>query len=181
MGIAELKNRGGSPGKNDVIVFYAKILDYLLSNPELAQQDITLAFVSQTTFDLRGLAACLGLGIHPVASSLRPLPVLVDNARRMEVELRNGLVVGSHVLDDYEDFCAQINRLGLVLYETWLDNRVGYLTEDRMTFQAIAPINVDDAARDFLQVNSDYMRIIADFLHAKHQECEVPDYEHYQL
>ena len=88
---AELKNLGGGPGKNDIIVFYAKILDYLLANPDLAYDDICLAFVSRVTFDQRGLSACLGLGIHPIASDIRPLPVLINNAMSMQ----NG--VGSRV------------------------------------------------------------------------------------
>lgn len=169
VGIAELKNRGGSPGKNDIIVFYAKILDYLLANPDWAHHDITLAFVSRTTFDLRGLATCLGLGIHPIASDLRPLPVLVDNARIMAEELHNGLVISPCILDNFEDLCAQLNRLGLILRETWLDSRIGYLNEGKMTFQAIDPISVDDVAADFRRANSDFMTIIEDFRRAKQQ------------
>ena len=124
--VAELKNRGGSPGKNDIIVFYAKILDYMLANPDLASEEICLAFMSTTSFDDRGLAACLGLGIHPVSSDIRPLPVLVDNAKLMQNKLDSGLQLTVHTLTRFEYFRDNLNRIAYGLQETWPNYRCSY-------------------------------------------------------
>ena len=60
--ILELKNRQGSPPeKNDVIVFFAKIFDYLALNPTLLLSEIIPIFMSNTQFEVTGLAACMGL------------------------------------------------------------------------------------------------------------------------
>ena len=97
---AELKNRPGNPPeKNDVIGFFAKLIDYLCANPSLLQQEFCPTFVTTTAFDVNGLGACVGLGIHPVAPGLRPLPVLVHNARLMQNELDRGLVLGQSILE----------------------------------------------------------------------------------
>lgn len=165
--ILEAKNRGDLPGKNDVIVFYAKVLDYLLANPALAMGDICLAFMSRNSFDDSGLAACLGLGIHPVASDLRPLPVLIDSARRMENELRQGLVVTPDTQDRFEDLCAQLNSLATALDETWLDNRCGYLSDDSLVFRAVAPLQTGALAQQLRQANSDCTDILYAFRNAK--------------
>ncbi len=166
--VAELKNLGGGPGKNDIIVFYAKILDYLLANPELAYDDVCLAFVSRVTFDQRGLAACLGLGIHPVASDIRPLPVLISNAMAMQVELDRGLRVDSETLARFEDFCANLNRVTFALRETWLDHRCDYLSsDDALLFRAVEPVDAVDLARELRQANSDWIAIYRAFLHAQ--------------
>ena len=165
--ILEAKNRGGMPGKNDIIIFYAKVLDYLLANPALAMTDICLAFLSRNSFDASGLATCLGLGIHPVASDIRPLPVLINNAMLMEDELHRGLVATSYLLDRFEDLCAQINRLAATLDETWLDNRCGYLSEDSLVFRAVAPLQTGVLAEQLRQANSDCTDILHAFRAAK--------------
>ena len=166
--VAELKNLGSGPGKNDIIVFYAKILDYLLANPDSAYDDICLAFVSRTTFDQRGLSACLGLGVHPVASDIRPLPVLIDNAMLMQVELDRGLQVDSATLDRFEDFCANLNRMAFVLRETWLDYRCDYFPSDNsLLFRSVEPIDVDDLAKELRQANGDCIAIYKAFQRAQ--------------
>ena len=166
--VAELKNLGGGPGKNDVIVFYAKILDYLLANPDLAYDDVCLAFVSRSTFDQRGLSACLGLGIHPVASDIRPLPVLINNAMLMKVELDRGLRVESATLARFEDLCANLNRVSFALRETWVDYRCDYIfSDDGLLFRAVDPIDVDDLARELRQANGDCIAIHMAFLRAQ--------------
>lgn len=104
-GIFELKNRQADPPeKNDVIVFWAKLLDYLCFNPSLLKQVLVPTFLSAFAFEYTGLGACLGLGIHPVAPGLRPVPLLVDNARRMKVERDRGLELPAHEWDAYEEF-----------------------------------------------------------------------------
>jgi hypothetical protein len=166
--VAELKNLSGGPGKNDIIVFHAKILDYLLANPDLADDDVCLAFVSSVTFDQRGLAACLGLGIHPVASDIRPLPVLVNNAMAMQVELDRGLEVSAETVARFEDFCANLNRVAFVLRETWLDHRcTNRSSDDGLLFRVSEPIDVDALAWELRQVNSDCIAIYRAFQHAQ--------------
>lgn len=165
--VLEAKNRGDLPGKNDVIVFYAKMLDYLLANPDLAMGDLCLAFMSRNSFDDSGLAACLGLGIHPIASDLRPLPVLIDSAMRMENELRQGLAMPSDTQDRFDDLCAQLNSLDAALDETWLDNRCGYLSDDSLVFRAVAPLQTRTLAQQLRQANSDCTDILNDFRSAK--------------
>lgn len=166
--VAELKNLGGGPEKNDVIIFYAKILDYILANPDMAREHLCLAFVSRTTFDRRGLAACLGLGIHPVASDIRPLPVLINNAMAMQVGLDKGLRVAPATLARFEDFCASLNRLVFALRETWLDYRCNYISsDDGLLFQTVEPIDVDGLARELRQANSDCIAIYQDFQQAQ--------------
>ena len=165
--VAELKNLGGRPGKNDIIVFFAKILDYVLANPQLMLQDVCLAFLSRTSFDDRGLAACLGLGIHPVASDIRPLPILVNNARAMQVELDRGLAVSPETQNDFETFCVQLNRLGLVLRETWFNSRFRHNSSESILAWVVEPIQVDDLARDLRQVNSEFTAIYNRFCRAQ--------------
>lgn len=166
--VAELKNLGDRPGKNDIIVFFAKILDYVLANPQLLLQDICLTFLSRTSFDDRGLAACLGLGIHPVASDIRPLPILVNNARAIQVELDRGLVVSLESRNDFENFCVQLNRLGLALRETWFDSRFRHNSSESIVAWMVEPIQVDDLARDLRQANNDFIAIYNNFRSAKH-------------
>ena len=165
---AELKNLRGGPGKNDVVIFYAKILDYLLANPDLARDDICLAFVSGTTFDDKVLAACLSLGIHPVSSDIRPLPVLVHNARVMQEELNRGLQVAPQVLARFDDFCANLNRVSFALRETWLDRRCRYISsDDGLLFQAVEQIEMDDLALELRQANNACIAIYRDFQQAQ--------------
>lgn len=166
--VAELKNLGGGPGKNDVIVFYAKVLDYLLANPDLAYDDVSLAFMSSVSFDQRGLSACLGLGIHPIASDIRPLPVLTNNAMLMQTELNRGLHIDSESLTRFEDFCANLNRVAFALRETWLDYRCDYISsDDGLLFRGVDTIDVDTLARELRQANSDWIAIYRAFQHAQ--------------
>ncbi len=165
--VAELKNRGGRPGKNDIIVFFAKILDYVLANPDLTLQDVCLSFMSSTPFDDRGLAACLGLGIHPIASDIRPLPILVENARAMQVELDNGLVVSAATRNDFENLCVQLNNIEFALRETWLSNRFRHNSDESIVVWVTEPIKVDDIAHDLRQANSDFIAIYNSFRRAQ--------------
>ena len=161
--ILEAKNLGGMPGKNDIIVFFAKVLDYLLANPELALNELCIAFMSRNSFETSAMATCLGLGIHPVASDIRPLPVLVDNAMRMESELRRGLVLPNEASDRFEDFCASLNNLGSTLNQVWPDNRFGYLSEDSILVKAIAPQPTYELAEQLRQANSDCIDLLSTF------------------
>ena len=156
--ILEAKNLGDMPGKNDIIVFFAKVLDYLLANPAIALNDICLAFMSRNSFEDRALAACLGLGIHPVASDIRPLPVLIENAKLMENELRRGLAISSGTEERFEDLCAQLNGLSVDLNETWMDS---------LLFKAVGPLLTDALAQQLRQANSDCTDLLDAFRAAK--------------
>ena len=163
-GIVEMKNRGATPpDKNDVIVFFAKVLDYLTANPGLASSDVCLAFMSSNSFEQRGLAACLGLGIHPVAPDIRPLPVLVNNARIWSSRLRNGHVVSMEARERFEDLCSQLNNLSSTLNETWLDSRCGQVSDDRIVVRALGPLPTDCLAEQLRQANNDCTDILPAF------------------
>lgn len=165
--VLELKNRGDAIGKNDVIIFFAKVLDYLLANPTLAMQEVNLAFMSRNAFEPRGLAACLGLGIHPIAPGVRPLPILVNTARVMENWLREDLSVTRDFEDRFDDLSARLNSLSVALSETWLDNRCGYLSDDSLLLKAVAPLQVSALVQQLRQANSDCTDLLNAFRTAR--------------
>jgi hypothetical protein len=154
--ILEAKNRGGVlPGKNDVIVLFAKILDYLVCNPVMLQKEICPTFMSNTSFDESGLAACLGLGIHPIAPGIRPVPTLVDNARRMAFELVKPIVVSSEVNERFDDFCAGLNNLSFSLRDTWLSGRCGSVSESAILMKSIGGLDTLDLANRLRHLNAE--------------------------
>jgi hypothetical protein len=162
--IMEMKNRGGVlPGKNDVIVFFAKVLDYLAANPTLLSGDVCLAFMSRRSFDSSGISACLGLGIHPVTPDLRPLPILIDNARRMQIELDRGLSVPPDLLDRVDDFYAHLNSLSAGLNDTWLDNRCGYLSESSLVLKSVIPPETAVLSQQLWSANGECSEILSAF------------------
>ena len=166
--ILEIKNRSSSPpGKSDVIVFFAKIFDYLAFNPILVQKDICLAFMSSVPFEQSGLATCLGLGIHPVAPSLRPLPILIDNARRMNYEFQKGLTVSTNTYETYQDWCVQINSLSSSLEKTWLASRCGYLSEDTIILKAVGALPTLALSQELMRLNADCTQLLEELRKAK--------------
>lgn len=160
--VAELKNHSAAVGKNDVIVFFAKVLDYILANPVLALKQICLAFVCRASFEPRGLAACLGLGIHPVCSKIRPLPVLKDTVDILTREVRHGLRLPNDLEQRLYDLCAEVNNLSIGLADTLPDARLGYQSESILTIHRTPLIPVGEFADRFTQANS----ICADILAA---------------
>ena len=166
--MCELKNRRGVlPDKNDVIVFFAKILDFLAANPVLMLKDVCLALASSRSFEDSGLAACLGLGIHPIGSDIRPLPILIRNAMIMENEIRQGLQIESSTQGRFEDLCAQLNRLAATLSSTWLDNRCGYHTENTVLLRTVEYIDTMELAHQIRYVNGLCTEILRDLNAAK--------------
>lgn len=166
--ILEMKNRQSfPPEKNDVIVFFAKILDYLALNPTLLLKEVCPVFMSNTPFEESGLAACLGLGILPVAPGLRPLPILVDNARRMGFEIKQGVVIAPHVNEQFQDFCAQLNSISLALSETWLANRCGYQSEDRIVLRAVGGLPTLALGQELRELNEDCNWLLDEFRRVK--------------
>ena len=159
--ILEAKNRKGTlPDKNDVIILFAKVLDYLAENPVLASRDMCLALVSSGSFDTSGLAACLGLGIHPVGVDIRPLPILVNTATIMDTEIRGGLRAPSEIQDRLEDMCAQLNSVSSTLRGTWLDSRCGYVSDDTIVLRPVGPLPTFALAQQIRQLNSDCTDIL---------------------
>ena len=152
--IAELKNHAAAVGKNDVVVFFAKVLDYILANPILALKQICLAFVCRASFDPRGLAACLGLGIHPVCSKIRPLPVLAESTEILTHEVRRGLSLPEGVEQRLYDLHAEVRNLSVGLTDTWLDARLGYQSESMLTIHSHPPIPASEFADRFTLANS---------------------------
>ncbi len=170
--IAELKNRSsGPPDKNDVIVFWAKLLDYLTCNPDLLLKEICPVVLSSTTIDSHGLAACLGLGIHPISPQLRPLPILVHNAKCLEDELQKGLVIGHEVQERYDDFCAKVNSLSVTLRDTWFSSRCSRLSENKLFMQAVCGIDTLALVSDFRTINADCSILMDAFKKARKQVC----------
>ena len=134
--IAELKNRQDPPGKNDIIILFAKIVDYLTINPSILLKEICPVFLTANAFEPNALAACLGLGVHPVSPGLRPVPLLIDNAQRLNFELERGLQVSDETHSRFEDFCAELNGVWMSLSDTWISSRFGYRSEDSIAVKA---------------------------------------------
>lgn len=154
--IAETKNRAGFlPDKNDVIVFFAKLLDYLAFNPILLMKEVCPVFISNSSFEESGLAACLGLGVHPVAPGLRPVAILVDSARRIRVELRRGAEVSKEIHGRFADFCAVLNRVSFALSTTWLTSRCGYVSENTIVLKAAGGLNTVALGHELRQLNAE--------------------------
>lgn len=168
VGIMELKNRSGwAPDKNDVIVFFAKILDYLCLTPALLRSYLTPIFVSTYAFEQSGLAACLGLGIHPIAPHLRPLPILVDNAKRMLGEPRAGMRLSMQDEHDFDDFCSRLNRMSSVLRSAETNCRFTYLNDSTIAAHALGEVPVYDLADELLALNGECERLLGLFRAAK--------------
>ena len=154
--ILEAKNHQGIfPDKNDVIVFYAKILDYLTFNPDLLNKEICPTFMSSTSFNPHGLAACLGLGIHPIASGLRPIPVLVDNAKRIKAELTKHAYIANNVRDRFDDYTAELNSLVFNLKDTWISSRCGSVSRNSIVVKAAGGLDVVELSNRLIILNAD--------------------------
>lgn len=168
VGILELKNRAEwLPEKNDVIVFFAKILDYLCLSPILLRSYLVPIFVSSYPFEQSGLASCLGLGIHPVAPYLRPLPILIDNANRMLSEKDNGLVVSSGDSLALDDFCAEIRNMVSLLAGADANARFDYFNDLTIAVRAFGGVAVAELADDLRVMNAECSRLIQVFRAAK--------------
>jgi hypothetical protein len=168
MGILELKNRAAwPPEKNDVIVFFAKILDYLCHTPALLRAHLVPIFVSSYTFEQSGLAACLGLGIHPVAPQLRPLPILLDNSNRMTTEIGNGLALSSTDALAFSDFRAKLANMTSLLAGADANNRFDYFNDLTIAVRACGEIDAHELADEMRNLNSECTRLIQVFKAAK--------------
>ncbi len=161
---AELKNWTGTlPGKNEVVVFFAKLFDYFAANPSLMLHDFCPLFLSAMGFDESGLAACVGLGIHPMAPGLRPLPIVVDSAQRMDAEIRRGLNVGVELSERLADLWGVTEQLCRQVDVTWLSSRCGYLSETSIAVKAILCPDAIGLARTLREVNGLCDQLLGEF------------------
>lgn len=168
VGILELKNRPEwPPEKNDVIVFFAKILDYLCLTPALLRSYLVPIFVSSYAFEQSGLAACLGLGIHPVAPQLRPLPILIDNANRMIAEMDKGVTLSSGDTLAFDDFCAKLNNMTSLLASADANTRFDCFNDLTIAVRAFGGVAVIELADDLRTLNGECSRLIKVFKTAK--------------
>jgi hypothetical protein len=160
-GVFEFKNRPEMlPEKNDVIVFFAKILDYLCLNPSLLKQTLVPVFLTTVPFEWSGLAACLGLGIHPVAPGLRPLPLLIHNARCMCAERDKGTVVAEADSSALDDFCVELNRLSAILTPADLNQRCDLLNDETVTIRATRVKQPGELGDQLRTINAECTRLI---------------------
>lgn len=168
VGILELKNRAEwPPEKNDVIVFFAKILDYLCFTPALLRSYVVPIFVSSYAFEQSGLAACLGLGIHPVAPMLRPLPILIDNANRMTAEIDKGMPLSHDETVAFDDFCAKLNHTSSILAGADANVRFDCFNDLTVAVRAFGGVAVTELADDLRALNGECSRLIDIFKTAK--------------
>ena len=168
VGILELKNRAEwPPEKNDVIVFFAKILDYLCFTPALLRSHLVPIFVSTYPFQQSGLAACLGLGIHPIAPQLRPLPILRDNADRMSYEIDKGLFLSSADALAFDDFCAKLANISSLLAGADANIRFDYFRDFTIAVHAFGGVDVHELADELTMLNSECFRLMQAFKAAK--------------
>jgi hypothetical protein len=168
VGILEVKNRAGwPPEKNDVIVFFAKFLDYLCLTPTLLRAYLVPIFVSSYPFQQSALAACLGLGIHPVAPQIRPLPILVDNANRMTIEMDRGLAISPAHASAFDDLCAKLTNMLNLLEGADANNRFDYFNDLTIAVHAFGGVDVEELADELRTLNSECSRLIQVFKAAK--------------
>ncbi|TIN21009.1 MAG: hypothetical protein E5Y59_02805 [Mesorhizobium sp.] len=161
-GILELKNRlSGPPDKNDVIVFFAKILDYICNNPAILRGHLVPIFVSSTPFEQPTLAACLGLGIHPVSPMFRPLPMLLDAANRMSGEIERGLVLLPDDFLAFEDFMLRSNHVARVLAGADANSRFDLYDNLTVAVRSSGDVDVQGLAIEMRALNSECSRLIA--------------------
>lgn len=153
LAIVELKNRAEVPSKNDVINLFAKFLDYLTCNSTLLLKEVCPVFISSSGFDQHGLMSCLGLGIHAVGPHLRPIPILVDNAKRIEVEIRAGTPISENALDEFDELCSGLNNLCFRVKDNSFSNRFGYVSDNTIVVKASSHYDYSENYHSLLHLN----------------------------
>jgi hypothetical protein len=166
-GIVELKQRQSDVvGKNDVIVFFAELVDYFCANPFLLLKELVPVFATSLSFEMHALTACLGLGIHPAAPSLRPYPMLAYNEGAMAHEVAGGIHLPQHTEDAYLTFASRVSALGRELSTTWVGDRFVHISDDQIGILAVDAPNVGTAL-ELLELNSACTELLQAFRLAK--------------
>jgi hypothetical protein len=159
--IVELKHwESSTPSKNEMIILHAKLLDYLAANPTLMLKDICPIFMSVSGMDESGLAACLGLGIHPIGPCLRPLPILIDSAQRMEKELTRDTSFPEDIPGGLQELWSSLNSLSIALDSAWVSSRCGYLSENSIVVNRTTCENPIQLGRDLREANGQCCRLL---------------------
>lgn len=163
LGVMELKNKHAAPpDKNDVIVFFAKLLDYLALHPRLMQGEVCPVFMSNYAFEESGLAACLGLGIHPIAPNLRPLPILLRTLGMMQ-KVEEVVTVSAQNSQELDDLSALVASLGVSLENTWLSARCGYGSDTTLILRANGGLFTHELSRKLYEANALCARLLPVF------------------
>lgn len=161
IGVMELKNRvEWPPEKNDVIVFFAKILDYLCLTPSILRSHLVPIFISNYAFSQSGLAACLGLGIHPIAPQLRPLPMLIDNANRILLEIEKGVTLSARNEFALGEFCAKVGNMASILAGADANTRFDCFNDLTIAVRAFSAGAVHEMADELRTLNGECSRLI---------------------
>jgi hypothetical protein len=142
-------------------------LDYLCHTPSLLRTRLVPIFVSSYGFQQSGLAACLGLGIHPVGPQLRPPIVLLENTNLMTHELKNGLSLTPADVLAFDDFRSKLKNILSLLEGADVNNRFDYLNDLTVIVHAFGNVDVDDLANELRTLNSECSRLIHVFKAAK--------------
>ena len=148
---------------SDMDVIMGKVNNLL----EDLQPGVLLEPKKVQSFEESGLTACLGLGIHPVGPGLRPVPILVDNAKRIDVELRQGLKVSDETRDQFQDFCAELNGICLSLTDNSISSRCGYRSDDTIVLKATGGPDTLAISYSLRQLNVDCNRLLSQVREAK--------------
>jgi hypothetical protein len=152
--VVELKHWESSPPtKNEVIVFFAKILDYVAANPQLALKDLCPIFVSAFGFEESGLAACLGLGVHPIGPGLRPLPIVIDTLQIIDAEVGAGASVDAEFTDQLAELWTLVRFLSTALEGTWVSSRWAYLSDNAIVVRAVTCLDSVPLSRSLRKGN----------------------------
>jgi hypothetical protein len=170
-GIAEMKHRLDAPvQKNDVISFFAKIVDYLAHNPFLLHKDMAPVFLTTLRFEESALAACLGLGIHPVAPNIRPMPVLLANRRIMNRQVDGGLIIADDINERLRDFAVRVDSLARDLSETWVRSRFIHLSDSQIGVLSRPYLPVYELADELSGASSECAALLEAFIAAKNSQ-----------
>ena len=130
------------------------------TRPSLLKQTLAPVFLSTFAFEYTGLAACIGLGIHPVAPGLRPLPLLIDNARRMAVERDKGIGLPQAEWDTFDDFCVALNRLSIKLVPADINQRFDILNDTTVKARAVRITQTVEIGDQFRSLSAECSRLI---------------------
>jgi hypothetical protein len=163
----ELKHWSNHAEKNAVVGFWAKLIDFLAANSDLAAQENVPVFMTTSTFDAHGLAAALGLGIEPLAPGLRPLPVLAYNLRLLDAELKRTPAFRADVEGLVDDYGASCARLATLLVGSSMSERVGRISDTAISLKTRSFDDAVEAASLLRLANGQWTNIQAAWARAK--------------
>ena len=81
--------------------------------------------------------------------------MLVENARIIDAEFRKGMQATEEIKEQFQDYCAELNRICITLADNWIDSRFGYLSGDAIVVKATGEPDTLRLANSLRQLNSD--------------------------